>query len=67
MSLSFNAVCFELITQHREKNIEFNIQSWTWTSRLLTVPTHTILHPQLEVNVETDFHAIPTSVCSRAQ
>ena len=30
----------------------------------ITVPTRTILHPQLEVNAITDFHAIPTSVCS---
>ena len=32
-----------------------------------TVPTCTILHPKLEVNVITDFHTIPTSVCSRTQ
>ena len=29
--------------------------------------TCTILHPQLEVNAITDFHEIPTSVCSRTQ
>ena len=29
--------------------------------------TRTILHPQFEVNAITDFHAIPTSVCSRTQ
>ena len=34
---------------------------------VITVPTRTILHPQLEVNAITDFHAIPTSVCSRTQ
>ena len=34
---------------------------------VITVPTRTILHPQLEVNTITDFHAIPTSVCSRTQ
>ena len=26
-----------------------------------------IIHPQLEVNAITDFHAIPTIVCSRTQ
>ena len=31
------------------------------------MPTRTILHPQLEVYAITDFHAIPTSVCSRTQ
>ena len=31
------------------------------------MPTRTIVHPQLEVNPITDFHAIPTSVCSRTQ
>ena len=32
-----------------------------------TVPTRTILHPQLEVNAITDFHDIPKSVCTRTQ
>ena len=31
------------------------------------MPTLTILHPQLEVNAITDFHVIPTSICSRTQ
>ena len=31
------------------------------------MPTRTILHPKLEVNAITDFHAIPTSICSRTQ
>ena len=34
---------------------------------VITVPTRTILHPQLEVNAVTDFHAIPTRVCTRTQ
>ena len=34
---------------------------------VITVPTRTILHPQLEVDAITYFHAIPTSVCSRRQ
>ena len=34
---------------------------------VITVPTRTILHPQPEVNSVTDFHAIPTSVCTRTQ
>ena len=34
---------------------------------VITVLTRTILHPQLEVNTVTDFHAIPKSVCTRTQ
>ena len=34
---------------------------------VITFPTHTILHPQPEVNAVTDFHAIPTIVCTRTQ
>ena len=34
---------------------------------VITVPTRTILHPQLEGDAITDFHAIPTSICSRKQ
>ena len=34
---------------------------------VITVPTRTILHPQLEFNSIIDFHAILTSVCSRTQ
>ena len=34
---------------------------------VITAPTRTILHPQLEVNAIKDFHAIPTSIYSRAQ
>ena len=34
---------------------------------VITVPTRTIFHPQLEVNVVTDFHSIPTSVFTRTQ
>ena len=42
-----------------------------WNKQLkyhvITLPTHTILHPQLEVNAIKDFHTIPTSVCSSTQ
>ena len=31
----------------------------------ITVPTCTILHPQLEVNALIDFHTIPKSICTR--
>ena len=45
--------------------------NWYWnqqpTHHLITAPTRTILHPQLEVNAIKDFHAIPTRVCSRTQ
>ena len=34
---------------------------------VITVPTRTILHPQLEFNAVTCFHAITTSVCTRTQ
>ena len=33
----------------------------------ITVPTRTILHPQLEGDAITDFILIPTSICSRTQ
>ena len=45
--------------------------TWYWNlqpkQHVITVPTRTILHPQLEFNAVTDFHAIPTSVRSRTQ
>ena len=45
--------------------------NWYWNQQpkhhVVTVPIRTILHPQLEVNVITDFHAIPTSVYSGTQ
>ena len=31
------------------------------------MPTLKILHPQLEGDAIKDFHAIPTSICSRTQ
>ena len=34
---------------------------------VITVPTRTMINPQLEVNAETDFNSIPTSVCTRTQ
>ena len=34
---------------------------------VVTIPTHTILHPRLEVNAVTKFHAIPKSVCNRTR
>ena len=45
--------------------------NWYWNQHpkyhVITVPTHTILHPQLEGDAITDFHAIPTGICSRTQ
>ena len=45
--------------------------NWYWDRQpkhhVITVPTHTILQPQLEVNVKTYFHEIPTSTCSSTQ
>ena len=34
---------------------------------VITVPTRTILQPQLEVNAVTYSHVIPPSVCTSAQ
>ena len=33
----------------------------------MTVPTRTIIHPQLEVDAVTYFHAIPKSACNKTQ
>ena len=45
--------------------------NWYWNQQpkqhVITVPTRKILHPQLEVNTVTNFHAIPTSVYTRTQ
>ena len=41
--------------------------NWYWNQQpkhhFITVPTRTILHPQLEIDAITDFDAIPTFVC----
>ena len=45
--------------------------NWYWNQYpqqdFITVPTRTILHPQLEVNAITDFQVILTSICTRTQ
>ena len=45
--------------------------NWYWNQypkhHVITVPTRTILHPQLEGDAITEFHAIHTGVCSRKQ
>ena len=45
--------------------------NWYWNQQpihlLITVPTRTIIHPQLGVNAIKDSHAIPTIICSRTQ
>ena len=45
--------------------------NWYWNQQpkkhFTTVPTLTPLHPKLEVNAVTYFHAIPTSVLTRTQ
>ena len=45
--------------------------NWYWDQQpkhhVITVLTGTTLHQQLEVNAVTDFHAIPTNVCTRTQ
>ena len=45
--------------------------NWYWNQQpnnhVITVPTRTILHLQLEGDAITELHAIPTSICSRTQ
>ena len=45
--------------------------NWYWNQQtkqhVITVPACTILHLQIEGGAITDFHAIPTGVCSRTQ
>ena len=45
--------------------------NWYWNQQpnhnFITVPTRTIINPQLEVNAVTDFHAITISVCTRTE
>ena len=44
---------------------------WYWNQHpqqnFITVPTRTIIHPLLEVNAVTDFHAIPKSIFNMTQ
>ena len=45
--------------------------NWYWNQQskhhVITVPTRTILHPQLEGDAIKDFHLIPTIICSITQ
>ena len=45
--------------------------NWYWNQQpnnhVITVPTRTILHPQLEGDTITDFNSIPRSICYRTQ
>ena len=45
--------------------------NWYWNQQskhhFITLPTRTILHPQLEGDAITYFHSIPTSICSLTQ
>ena len=45
--------------------------NWYWNKHpqhhVITVTTSTIIHPLLEVNAVTYFHAIPKSVCTTTQ
>ena len=45
--------------------------NWYWNRQpqqhVITVPTRTILHPQIEINAVTYFYAITTGVCTRTQ
>ena len=45
--------------------------NWYWNQQskhhVIKVPTPTIIYPKLEGDAITDFHSIPTSICSRTQ
>ena len=45
--------------------------NWYWNQQpkhhVITVPTRTIFHPQLKVNVVTYFHAITKILCNKTQ
>ena len=45
--------------------------NWYWNQQskhdVITVSTRTIIHPQIEGDAITDFHLIPTGICSRTQ
>ena len=45
--------------------------NWYWNQQpehhFITVPTHTILHPQLQVKAVTDFEKITKINCTRTQ
>ena len=45
--------------------------NWYWDHHakryVITIPTCTILHPRLKVNVITDIQDIPKNVCNRTQ
>ena len=45
--------------------------NWYWNQHpkhhVITVPTRTILHPQIEGDAITDFRSIPTIICSITQ
>ena len=45
--------------------------NWYWNQQpnnhVITLPTRTIIHPQLEGGAITEFHAILTSIFSRTQ
>ena len=45
--------------------------NWYWgphpQQNVITVTTHTMFNPRLEVNEVTDFHDMPKIVCNRTQ
>ena len=65
--------CVLSLVVFKAQNI-FSVQvdnNWYWNQNpqhhFITVTTHKILHPQLEVNAVADFYAITKSVCNRTQ
>ena len=53
-----------LCSMQADTNLYFNQQP---KHHVITVPTRTILHPQLEFNAVTDFHKITKSICTSTQ
>ena len=53
-----------LCSMQVDTNWYFNQQP---NNHVITVPTRTILHPQLEGEAIPDFHLIPTGICSITQ
>ena len=53
-----------LCSMQVETNLYWNQQP---KHHVITVPTRTVFHPQLEVNTVIYFHAIPKSICTSTQ
>ena len=61
----------ELVVNEKYLCLMLVNNNWYWNQQsknhVITGPTRTILHPQLEGDAITDFHTIPTGICYRTQ